>query len=169
MNLPVQVPIATSLAAVEYTGQEPLTQNATRPYQEVPPAPCIPIEASAVNIHLPLHSQVRALVFLACPCRGLRLGLRRLSNPWPNLWICIPIPLYQWALLPHNQLSRYPATFHRAQKHLGERPIETGTTANSTYRRLCSLAFSTHAHPNVRNPAQRNFTTRRVERQGQTR
>jgi hypothetical protein len=169
MNLPVQVPIATSLAVVEYTGQELLTQSATRPYQEALPVPCIPIEASPVNIRLPLRSRVKAPVFLVCPCRDRRLCLRRLFNPWPNLWICIPIPLYQYAPLPHNPLLKYLATFHRVQKRLGGKPTETDTTANSTCRRLCSLAFSTHAHPNVKIPARRNSTTRRVERQEQTR
>jgi hypothetical protein len=167
MNLPVQDPFATSLGAVVYIGLAPmLTPSVTRQCQEAPLAPCILIGALAVNIPLHLHSQAKALFFPECPCRGLQLCLRRPFSPWPNMWICIPTPLYQFVPLPHNPILRYLATFHHAQKLLAERQTETDIIANSTFRRPCSLAFLTPAPRNVRTHAQRNSTTRHVERQG---
>jgi len=111
----------------------------------------------------------KALFFPECPCRCLQLCLRRPFNPWPNMWTCIPTPLYQFAPLPHNPLLKYLATFHHAQKLSAERPTETDIIVNSTFRKPCSLAFLTPAPRNVRTLAQRNSTTRHAERQGPTR
>jgi hypothetical protein len=145
--LPSLMSFATLPEVVEYIAQERSTRIEFLRRPEVPPAPYLLIEVSAVSIHLHLPSKVKMGAFQVRPCLNLRSPCPR-SNPWPNLWIFIHH--IQHALLLPNLLPRYSANYRHIQKHSGEKSSETDTTANSTCPRPYTHVFSTYAHSNVR-------------------